>query len=1077
MSPAVSAARLAKTTRPRVGVVYRRERLFQLLEDSRRCACTWIEGPPGSGKTSLLAGFVDAAGLNCLWYQVDPDDSDPSMFFAGLLAAAGRVLGADAEAKLPAPTPDALFGLASYARLFFARLFALAPGLSLVIDDYHEAQSDCELHDIMRSALEQTPQGAHIAVASRCPPPPQLARLRMSGVVQSITWDQLRLTTDEVAGIAELYDAPMNPDCAEDWRARCGGWVTGLRLLLRPDAPAGQRVDVREPRGLLFDYLQQEVLGKLPPADQSLLLRLAFMPRMPVAAVGELEDPAVAQRCLDALARQNLFTSVGGDGAACYSFHPLFREFLVHRARRALPAGEAARIGHRAADVLQLQGLVADAAQVLIELGAWPRLAELVLLEAPNCLAQGRNKVLEQWLIALPAPMLAKEPWLLYWLGVCRMQEDPAAACGRLERAYELFDVCRDAAGRLLAWAGVVDSIFLLYADLTKLDAWIARLDALEEAGLVFPSQEVEARVSFSMFVALAFRQPQHLKFGLWRSRLAACVDAQPDPMFRLLSRLHLLNSQVWSGDLQGAGAALHALKRESSNLRLTPFVELVGCLSEAALALYAGEVDACFEAVEKGLATAQASGIHIWDKVLLGQGAAMALSHGQLERGREFAARRATAAHLGDLEEGSFHHAIEAWSCWLCGNRIEGLGHAELSIGLGLRMGLPHFGAVNALAMAVVLFDCGDRAAGLMRVADGRAAGVLTRNPMLEWMADLLEAYMRLQQGEAATELIRRCMAAGRAHGYRHFFFWPRRPVARVCVEALALDIEPEYVRDLIEHGRLPPPETTLVENWPWPVEVLTLGRFLVRVRGTPIRFEGKAQRAPLNLLKALIAHGGCEVPEVKVIDDLWPEAEGDAGEQAMATTLSRLRRLVGQAAIRRQAGHLSLDGSMCWVDCQALQRWLPDALAAPARASLERVKRLYLGEFLHGEGDAPWMLPLRERLHVSVVQALCRCGEAALAGGQVELAAEFYELGLSIDDLVETFHAGLMRCHLRAGQPSLALLVYRRCEQTLQRCLGVAPAESTMRLMLEARGATCGGLGQADGRFGKAQPITRSE
>lgn len=1033
--------------------MFRRERLLRLLEGSRSSVCTWVEGPPGSGKTALLASFVNAAPLDCLWYQVDSDDGDPAAFFACMLAAARRTLGDDAADQLPPPTPDALYGLTSYARLFFAELFALAPKLTVVLDDYHEAPLECPLHDILRVAIEQAPPEALIAVASRSRPPPQLARQRISGFVQTIDWSHLELAVDEVAGIAVLYGMALDRRLVEHWRVRCGGWVAGLRLLLRPDASPQLRIAATEPRSLLFDYLGQEVFCKLTPADQSLLLRLALLPRMLLSVVGDLESLATSEPALARLAQRNLFTTMSSEGAeASCSFHPLFREFLLHRARLELPRDEVVQFGLRAADVLQARGLSEDAAQVLIQVGAWPQLAQLVMCEATDCLALGRTHTLEQWLCALPAAMVDQDPWLLYWLGASRAQRDPASARGNMERAFELFSAGQDKSGVLLAWAGVVDCIFYMYFDLTQFDPWIARLDAMDDADLRFLSPVVEAKLSFSMFVALSFRQPQHPKFNIWRGRLAACAEATPDPMFRLLARLHLLTSRIWCGDLHGAGAALHELERERERSPSTPFVELVGCLSEATLALYAGEVERCFDAIEKGLATAQSSGIHIWDKVLLGQGAALALSHGQVERAHAFAARRAASACMGDYEEQSFHHAIEAWSCWLGARRAEALAHAKLSIDLGQRMGSPHFGAINALAMAIVCFECGDPGAALQQVRAGRAGGVLTRNPMLEWMADLLEAYMQIRQGEPMTGLISRCLDTGRQHGYRHFFFWPKRAAAVVCLEALAQGIQVEYVQELIEKGRLVPPEAERADHWPWPVKVHTLGRFQVLVHGTPIRFEGKAQRAPLNLLKAIIAHGGHDVSEAHVIDDLWPEAEGDAGEQALATTLSRLRKLVGAGTVRRQAGHLSLDATQCWVDCQALQHWVLDAPKATSRTTCEHIKQLYLGEFLHGEGDAPWMLPLRERLHMALIKTLCRCGEAALSERQTDVAAEFFELGLTIDGLVEAFHSGLMRCHLQSGQPSLAIVAYQRCRRTLWDRLGVAPSETTRRLHLAA-------------------------
>jgi DNA-binding SARP family transcriptional activator len=649
--------------------------------------------------------------------------------------------------------------------------------------------------------------------------------------------------------------------------------------------------------------------------------------------------------------------------------------------------------------------------------------------------------------------LVEHEPWLSYWLAASRVQFDPAAAQESFQRAFDAFTVRQDLAGALLAWSGVVDAIFYSYFDLSQVDLWIARLDRMQADGLVFPAPEIEAKVTFSMFVALAFRQPQHPRFDDWRHRLGAIAEAAPDPMFRLMARQYLLTSQIWSGDLCGASAALNELKREAGRRPTTPFLELVGALSEATLALYAGQVTDCFAAIDKALATAQGSGIHIWDKVLLGQGAALAFSHGETARGQAFAQRRAALARAGDMEERSLYHAIEAWSCWLAGRRAEALAQVKLCNQASQQMGLPHFTAVGSLAMAVVSFDCGDPDGALRQVEVGRSIGLSTRNPMLEWMADLLEAYMHLRRGEPATAGIERCMALGRQHGYRHFFFWPRSAVAVVCQAALAEGIQVEYVNELIDKGRLvAPPQAATSDHWPRPVKVYALGGFVVHVGGEPIRFEGKAQRAPMNLLKVIVAFGGHEVAESRIIDALWPDAEGGAGEQALATTLSRLRKLVGTNAVTRQAGHLGLDSAYCWVDCWALVKLIRGDESLDPLAFCDNIERLYGGRFLDGEPQAQWMLQLSERIHVGLVKALCHSGEAALRNRQPDVAARIYELGLRVDDLVEEFFAGLIRCHIASAQPSLAVATYHRCQRTLTKRLGVAPAEKTTRLYLSA-------------------------
>jgi ATP/maltotriose-dependent transcriptional regulator MalT len=189
---------IAKLARPSGRELVRRERLFAALDAARSGRIVWVSAPCGAGKTSLVASWIEARRIPCLWLSLDPGDADPASLFY-YLAAAARSLGVS---DLPAFSASSGPQLDVFARRFGERLFAAVPdGLVLLLDGYDVLPGDAPVHSAVDALFEAVPPGSLAVVTSRAAPPPQLARWVASAGLRALDWPELRLTLDEGAAL------------------------------------------------------------------------------------------------------------------------------------------------------------------------------------------------------------------------------------------------------------------------------------------------------------------------------------------------------------------------------------------------------------------------------------------------------------------------------------------------------------------------------------------------------------------------------------------------------------------------------------------------------------------------------------------------------------------------------------------------------------------------------------------------------------------------------------------------------------------------------------------------------------
>ena len=222
----------AKTTRPRLAGILPRTRLFRLLDRARTRPILWLCGPPGAGKTTLIASYLEARRLPAtLWYQLDEGDGDVATFFAYLRLAAAKA--APRRPPLPLLTPEYLAGLSTFALRYFEALFArLARPFALVLDNYQDVPAASPFHEVIAQGLAQLPPGGRAIVVSRGEPPPAFARFQAAGEIQRLGWAELQLRLEESKRIARSRRRATTPQVLVRLHEASQGWAAGLVLLL-----------------------------------------------------------------------------------------------------------------------------------------------------------------------------------------------------------------------------------------------------------------------------------------------------------------------------------------------------------------------------------------------------------------------------------------------------------------------------------------------------------------------------------------------------------------------------------------------------------------------------------------------------------------------------------------------------------------------------------------------------------------------------------------------------------------------------------------------------------------------------
>lgn len=1054
------ATQLAKLTPPMISDVYPRTRLFARLGKSREKPVAWISAPGGSGKTTVVASYLQEFARPVLWYQVDEGDADLASFFYYLGQAAVQFTTGDVP-TMPLLTAEYLGGVTVFTRNFFRQLYARLPPNSVVVfDNYQDAPADAAIHAALQCGFAEIPRGISVIVISRADPPPAFARLRTSGSLMLLDWNDLSLTREESRDIALMRcgDHPIPSDQLNLLHEHSNGWMAGLVLMVEQACQLGvpQLVETRS-REVIFDYFAGEIFQLADRETQFFLMRTALLPRISIPAAQEITGMKNADRILADLTRRNYFIFRHSLPAITYEYHPLFREYLLNRAREYFPADTFRELQTSAAALLQEEGNTVEAAALLLNAEEWSELSRLILDHASDMINQGRGQTLSQWITTLPDAARTETPWLLYWLGISRLPFDPGTAREHLIKAFDAFKAKENVSGLLQSWCGIVDTFVFEWADSTPLHHWIGELETFIQNNGTYPSPELEAQVACGMFMALVWSRSDHPRMPEWEKRVWDILLYGSDTQLRIKVGNHMLIYQTWwRGELHKAHLLLATLE-PMLLMHGIPLLTITLHTMAAGYKWMAADNDEAIAHANNGLELAAVSGIHVWDMLLCCQGVFACLSSGQVQLAENFFRRMDQVFDSRRLMDAAIYYYLRAWYEL---NRDDLNTASELvrtALDIGQRSGNQLFVAVCRNDMGRILFYAGSEEDALQQVRLARNEGRQIRANTVEYLTWLAEAELQWRKNDIAQCLksLRACLKVGREMNFRNHAWWDAKVMRPLYALALEHDIEAEYVHSVIRQRGLTCDESVYSDKWPRPVKIYCFGAFRLLLNDQPVQVSGKAQLRPLSLLKALIALGGQGVSQEQLCDALWPDSEGDAAKRTLHSNIFRARKLLQhEDALIVREERVSLDPRLCWIDTWALEHGLKSDEESGDMAALSRILDLYRGDFLAGE-DESWAIDFRERIRARLVRRLIAMCRDPVKRHDPRAVIRHCERGLEIDPTAEIFYQELMRLYHSQGRRSDAVALFQRCESVLKRQLGQAPSEATHRLYRQIKDA----------------------
>ncbi|MFO0337003.1 MAG: LuxR C-terminal-related transcriptional regulator [Pseudomonadota bacterium] len=343
-----------------------RPRLRRRLPAILRARVALVHAPAGFGKTCLLAEWrrcLVAQRVRTAWLSLDEEDSEPLQFlayFTTALATAGLdmgSLGPAAERGFPdVPVESLIAALDQCVRRSRGRTVVL-------LDDCHRLQG-ARVHRALAALIRAVGSRVTFVLAARELAPLLAQDAALQANCLEIPGDELRFGIDETRSLLERTAGPVAASDLDAILAGTDGWAIAIAAV-RDWLHGGWSTErVREalarPTANLGQYVTEQILASLSPAELEFLLRTAIVDRFSHALAGALAPDLPHAQVIASLERKDLVVVIADSTGKWYRYHRLLSELALARLAASRPY-LVDELHRRAADWFVAAGLQAEA--------------------------------------------------------------------------------------------------------------------------------------------------------------------------------------------------------------------------------------------------------------------------------------------------------------------------------------------------------------------------------------------------------------------------------------------------------------------------------------------------------------------------------------------------------------------------------------------------------------------------------------------------------------------------------------------------------------------------------------------